>query len=211
MNHLLISSFLAQIAVSLLPIASARTEVQLFQSLNLKILRAETNKHRTGIKRPGPAPVPHLYVQVNVVAKRWNGQDIGQEKYYFRTKTHRSGRPVFNQTLTYVKGVSPGFVIGTDTVFRLHVYDAGHTDSGQENPVDDWLGMFEIRLGHEVENDRSNMELMSVMLKPGTEVGSVVWYEYDFSVFQSTAGLWGSDVQENWSGNVEPDADYPNR
>lgn len=206
---LLVSCLTLYFYVLILPSVQG-SDVQLFQTLKLTILRAETNKHRTGVKRHGHDSVPNLYVQVNIVAVRWDGHDIGREKFYYRTKTKHSGKPVFNETLSYVKGVSPGFVIGTDTVFRVNLYDkavAPGADQEQEKP-DDWLGQFEIRLGHEVANDRSKCEMMNVMLKPGTEIGSVVWYEYDFVMFESTGGLWGSDVQENWSGNVEPDSDY---
>ena len=196
----------------MLPLASPLTsaaaveeetkEVQLFQTFGLRILRAETNLHRTGPKRSSQPLLPSLYVQVNVLAKRPDGRDLGHEEYYGRTRTvARSGRPVFNESFSYVKGVSPGFVLGTDTAFRLHLYD--NRSRSQERDL--WLGSFEIHLGHESRNDRSGSELMNVMLRPGN-VGSVLWYSYDFTLFHSTGGLWGSDVSFNWEAAGSPAA-----
>lgn len=170
-------------------------EVKLFRDYKLTFIRAETNKHRVGPKQ-GFELIPHLYVLVNVIAKNENDQDIGKEQFYYKTKAIRSATPVFNQTMAYSKGVSPGFVLGTDTAFRIYLIDKNY---GKE----DVLGQFELHLGKEMKNDRSNLELMKVMEKG--IVGSVLWYKYDYTIYRSNPGMWGSDIQENWSHNQESD------
>ena len=187
------------------------SDVQLFQTFHLTMLRAETNKHRTGVKTLRARKLPNLFVQVNVLAKRYDGRE-SREQYYARTKiVSNSGKPTFNQTFSYVKGVSPGFVLGTDTIFRINLYDheseTGFAASDAAGSRDVWLGMFEVSLGHEAANDRSRTELMNVMIKG--DIGSAVWYSYDFTLFKSSGGLWGSDVSFNWSGGSDGlESDY---
>ena len=185
-----------------LPAVIGSSDVQLFQDFKLTILRAETNKHRTGKKVSDEPIIPNLFLQLYLVAKRWDGRDIGHESFYAKTKVIHSGKPFFNETFYYLKGVSPGFVMGTDTVMRVNLYD--HMEEKEE-----WLGRFEIHLGHEANNDRSKMEMMNVV--QNGVVGSAIWYEYEFTIFKTIGGLWGSDVSSNWNGNseeAEADNDY---